>query len=168
MAVDAVEQLALDRLVFIPAAEQPLKLGAVQATPAQRLAMVRLLVAGDERFTVDSIEIERAGLSYSVDTLAEYARREPDADRFFIVGADVTRSFDQWREPQRVLSLATLVVLTRDEGSVYLPEGAVRLSSRRVDVSSTEIRARVAAQRSLRGFVTERVADYIATERLYR
>jgi nicotinate-nucleotide adenylyltransferase len=168
MAVDAVEQLALDRLVFIPTAEQPLKLGAVQATPAQRLAMVELLVAGDRRFAVDSIEIERAGLSYSVDTLAEYARREPDADRFFIVGADVTRSFDKWREPHRVLSLATLVVLTRDEGAVNLPEGAMRLSSRRVDVSSTEIRARVAAQRSLRGFVTERVADYIATERLYR
>lgn len=168
MAVDAVEQLSLDRLVFIPAAGQPLKLGAVQATPDQRSAMVALLVAGDERFAVDTIEIERAGLSYSVETLAEYARREPEAERFFIVGADVMRTFDKWREPDRVLSLATLVVLTRDEGTVAIPEGALRIPSRRVDVSSTEIRARVAAGRSLRGFVTERVAAYIAAERLYR
>ena len=168
MAVDAVEQLSLDRLVFVPASAQPLKLGAVQATPDQRLAMVALLVEDDARFAVDPIEIERSGLSYSVETLAEYARREPYADRFFIVGADVVRTFDKWREPDRVLALATLVVLTRDEGTVTVPEGALRLASRRVDVSSTEIRARAAARRSLRGFVPERVADYIATERLYR
>lgn len=168
IAVDAVEQLALDRLVFIPTAEQPLKLGAVRATAAQRLAMVKLLVADDPRFVVDSIEIERAGLSYSVDTLAEYARREPDAERFFIVGADVMRTFDRWKEPARVLTLATLVILTRDEGDVDVPAGAVRIASRRIDISSTEVRARAAADRSLRGFVPDRVADYIASERLYR
>lgn len=168
IAVDAVERLSLDRLVFIPTAEQPLKVGAIRASAAQRLAMVRLLVADDSRFDVDSIEIERAGLSYSVDTLAEYARREPAAERFFIVGADVLRTFDRWREPDRVLALATLVVLTRDEGDVEVPDGALRVSSRRIDISSTEVRARAAANRSLRGFVPDRVADYIASERLYR
>ena len=168
IAVDAVERLSLDRLVFVPTAEQPLKVGAIRASAAQRLAMVRLLVADDPRFDVDSIEIERAGLSYSVDTLAEYARREPDAERFFIVGADVMRTFDRWREPDRVLALATLVVLTRDEGDVEVPDGALRVSSRRIDISSTEVRARAAANRSLRGFVPDRVADYIASERLYR
>lgn len=168
MAVDAVEQLSLDRLVFIPAATQPLKSGMVQATAAQRLAMIELLAGDDARFAVDAMEIERAGLSYSVETLAEYARREPDAERFFIVGADVMRTFDQWRDPARVLSLATLVVLSRDEGRVNVPRGATRLASRRIDVSSTEIRARVAAGRSLRGFVPERVAAYIEDERLYR
>ena len=168
IAVDAVEQLSLDRLVFIPTAEQPLKVGAVRASAEQRLAMVELLVADDARFSVDSIEIERAGLSYSVDTLAEYARREPEAERFFIVGADVMRSFDRWKEPDRVLSLATLVILTRDEGEVRVPGGARRVPSRRVDISSTEIRARAAAGRSLRGFVPDRIAAYIASERLYR
>jgi nicotinate-nucleotide adenylyltransferase len=168
VAVDAVERLALDRLVFVPAAAQPLKLGAVQASAGQRLDMVRLLVEGDGRFAVDSIEIERPGLSYSVDTLAEFARREPAADRFFLVGADVMRTFDKWREPERVRSLATLVVMTRDDGAAAVPEGALSLRSRRIDVSSTEIRARVAAGRSLRGFVPETVAAYIAAERLYR
>jgi nicotinate-nucleotide adenylyltransferase len=168
VAVDAVEQLSLDRLVFVPTASQPLKLGAVCATAMQRLAMVRLLVGGDARFAVDPIEIERPGLSYSVDTLAEYARQEPGAERFFLVGADVVRTFDKWREPERVLSLAQMVVLTRDDAAVTVPPGAVSLRSRRVDVSSTEIRARVAARQSLRGFVPEPLAEYIAAERLYR
>ena len=168
VAVDAVEQLTLDRLVFVPTATQPLKLDVVRATAVQRLAMVRLLAADDARFDVDPIEIERPGLSYSVDTLAEYARREPGAKRFFLVGADVIRSFDKWREPERVLSLAKMVVLKRDDAPVALPVGATALRSRRVDVSSTEIRARVAARQSLRGFVPEPVAAYIAAERLYR
>lgn len=167
-AVDAVEQLTLDRLVFVPTASQPLKLGVVRATATQRLAMVRLLVGDDARFEVDPIEIERSGLSYSVDTLAEYARREPDAERFFLVGADVVRTFDKWREPERVLKLATMVVLTRDDAPVALPVGVTPLRSRRVDVSSTEIRARVAARQSLHGFVPEPVAAYIAAQRLYR
>lgn len=172
VAVDATERLTLDRLAFVPAAMQPLKADGSGASGEQRLAMVRLMVAGDPRFTVDPIEMERGGLSYSVETLASYAERFGAAERFFLVGADVLRTFDQWREPERVLGLATLVVLTRGDGSDRgdrpLPTGAVRLPGRRVDVSSTEIRGRVAAGRSLRGFVPEPVADYIATHGLYR
>ena len=170
-AVDAVERLTLDRLAFVPAATQPLKTGQSGASAERRLAMVHLLVAGDPRFTVDALEMERGGLSYSVETLATYAERFGDATRFFLVGADVLRTFHQWREPERVLQLATLVVLTRDDEEEHagrLPDGARRLPSRRVDVSSTEIRGRVAAGRSLRGFVPDAVADYIATHGLYR
>jgi nicotinate-nucleotide adenylyltransferase len=169
-AVDAVERLALDRLVLVPAATQPLK-SATQAAPAaDRLAMTRLLVDGDSRFEVDALEIERSGLSFSVETLAVFAERHPGAERFFLVGADVLRTFDKWREPERVLSLATLAVLTRSERNApaALPSGAVEVASRRIDLSSTEIRARVAAGRSLRGFVPEPVAAYIAAHRLYR
>jgi nicotinate-nucleotide adenylyltransferase len=105
-----------------------------------------------------------------VDTLGEFARRFPAAERFFVIGADVLRTFDRWREPARVLALATLAVMTRDDGSPLpaLPEGAVGVPSRRVDVSSTEIRARIAAGRSLRGFVPDPVAAYIAAHGLYR
>ena len=169
-AVDAVERLTLDRLVLVPAATQPLKTGLVRATAEHRLAMTRLLVDADERFEVDAMEIERAGLSFSVDTLAAFAERHPTAERFFLVGADVLRTFDRWREPDRVLELATLVVLTRDDGKdeMAIPAAARRLPTRRIDVSSTEIRARVAAGRSLRGFVPDAVATYIAEHRLYR
>ena len=177
VAVDALETLELDRLVLIPAGEQPLKAGAVRASPGHRLEMVRRLVRDDPRFAVDPIEIDRSGLSYTVDTLAEYAAREPASERFFLVGADVLGSFEQWREPDRVLALAQLVVLQRSSADDGVPvegffSGAERqprvLKTRTIDISSTEIRARIGAGRSIRGFVPEAVADYIAGAGLYR
>ena len=170
MAVDAFEALALDRLVFVPAAQQPLKQGQVQAPPADRLAMVAAMAAGDPRFAVDPIEIDRAGLSYTVDTLATYRQQPGVSELFFLVGADVLASFDRWREPDRVLELATLVVLRRDADRVELPPGlrARVLDTRRIDISSTEIRARLRAGRSIRGFVPEPVEAHLSTTGLYR
>jgi nicotinate-nucleotide adenylyltransferase len=112
-ASDAYEELGLDRLVIIPAAVQPLKVGTTTATSDRRLEMVRRMVAGDPRFAVDPVEIERDGLSYTVDTLELLARRHPEADRYLIVGGDVLSSFAKWREPRRILELATLAVVER-------------------------------------------------------
>ena len=168
-AVDAFEALALDRLVFVPAGRQPLKRGQAAAAATDRLAMVRAMAAGDPRFDVDPIEIERDGLSYTVDTLAAWQR--PDVgELFFLVGADVLASFHRWREPARVQALATLVVLRRTHDAVELPRAVTArvLDTRRVDVSSTEIRARVRAGRSIRGFVPEAVAAYVTAAGLYR
>jgi nicotinate-nucleotide adenylyltransferase len=174
-AGDAVDALTLDRLVFVPAATQPLKVAAEhrdgQARPAARLAMVRLLVADDPRFTVDPIEIDRGGLSYTVDTLAAFAARYAKDERFFLVGMDVLSALEHWREPERVAQLATLTVLQRVGEAVRLPpwlEAPLVLQTRRIDVSSTEIRQRIRAGKSIRGFVPEAVADFIASQRLYR
>lgn len=185
-ALDAMDSLRLDQLVFVPAATQPLKVGSVRATPAQRLEMVRLLIADDPGLAVDAIEMERPGLSYSVDTLAEYASRHPDAERFFLVGADTLSSLSQWREPARVLALAQMVVLRRAgedgveltrESAAAWPAGVERhpaaqapmpLDTRRIDVSSTEVRARVGTGRIIRGFVPDAVASYIERTQLYR
>lgn len=168
IASDAVEALGLDRLVLVPAATQPLKLGQVGATAGQRLAMTRLLAGADARLEVDPIEIERGGLSYTVDTLAAYAGRYPAAERFFLVGSDVLTSFARWREPERIGELATVAVMRRGGEPVQLLQGMVAVETRRVDVSSTEVRARVRAGLPIRGFVTDAVAEYIAAERLYR
>jgi nicotinate-nucleotide adenylyltransferase len=173
-ASDAVESLGLDRLVFVPARVSPFKEGMTQTPAADRLAMVRLLVGDDPRFAVDPIEIEREGLSFTVDTLAALAERHPDAERYLLVGEDVLPSFPLWREPVRVRALARLVVLRRaTAGEVMLPDAVradppVMLATRRVDVSSTEVRQRARAGRSLRGFVPESVAAYIAEAQLYR
>lgn len=169
-AVDALETLELDRLAFVPAAQQPLKVGQSTAPAADRLAMLRAAVGDDPRFVVDPIEIERAGLSFTVDTLAAYRERPEVRELFFVVGADVLSSFHRWREPDRVQQLATLVVLRRSANAVTLPAGvsARVLQSRRVDVSSTEVRARVRAGLSVRGFVSEAVAAHIAAAGLYR
>jgi len=170
-ASDAFDALALDRLVFMPAATQPLKAGRANATPEQRLAMTRLLAGNDERFDVSSIEIDRGGLSYTVDTLTSLGARWPAAELFLLVGADVPRSFPSWREPERIVQLATVVVLQRGGESTDvagMPGTPRVLATRRIDVSSTEIRHRVREGKSIRGFVPETVAEFIAAERLYR
>jgi nicotinate-nucleotide adenylyltransferase len=171
-AGDAFDALSFDRLVFVPAAVQPLKAGQTVATPAQRLDMVRCLVDGDPRFDVSTIEIDRGGLSYTVDTLTTLAAEWPHAELFWLVGADVIESFAKWREPQRIAELATIVVLRRtdERGTPELASipGARLLASRRIDISSTEIRERVRAGKSIRGFVPDAVAGLIAAQRLYR
>jgi nicotinate-nucleotide adenylyltransferase len=182
VAVDALERLELDRVMFVPAATQPLKAGAMPAPAADRMAMVRLLCGDDPRFAADPIEIERDGLSYTVETLATIRRREGDAELFFLVGADIARTFARWREPLRVLQLAQMVVLRRSaEASPgadeeWLPHGAdrspsrapIELESRMVDVSSTEVRARLRERKSIHGFVPDAIAAYIARTGLYR
>jgi nicotinate-nucleotide adenylyltransferase len=190
-ASDAIEHLGLDRLVFVPAAVQPLKAGRDTAPALDRLAMVRLTVGRDPRLETDAVELDRDGLSYTVDTLREFGRRYPSAEQYFLVGADVLATFAQWREPQTVLELATLAVLTRRSETAddarglqaalgrhgpaatsALEEALTRRSTlvptRRIDVSSTEIRDRVRAGRSIHGFVTDAVAEYIGSHGLYR
>ena len=191
-ASDAIEHLELDRLVFVPAATQPLKVGRGAAPATHRLAMVGLTVGNDPRLETDPVEVDRDGLSYTVDTLRDFARRYPAAERYFLVGADVLASFAQWRDPQTVLDLATLAVLTRrtDGGAGEatreatrvdeqrhnaasslvdeLARRSTRVPTRRIDVSSTEIRDRVRSGRSIHGFVTDTVGEYITAHGLYR
>ena len=168
--LDAAEQIGLDGVRFVPAAIQPLKEGRATASPADRLAMTERLVQGIPGFSVDPAEIDRPGLSYTVDTLAGVSAAVPGAALFLLLGADAYALFDQWRDPERVLALATIVVLVRgDEAPVPVERPGVRvLQSRRVDISSTELRARVRDGRTIRGFVPDAVADYIAEHRLYR
>ena len=178
-ASDAIEALDLDVMWLVPNATQPLK-GAGQGSPRQRLDMVRLLAGSDDRLDVDPIEIDRDGVSYTVDTVGEFARRFPDAARFLLIGADVTATFDQWREPQRIRELVEVVILQRGNdatGEVIAPgsssrpsplAGARWLPTRRVDISSTEIRERVRRGKPIRGFVPDAVAAYIAAASLYQ
>ena len=173
-AGDAIDALGLDRLVLIPAAVQPLKVGRAGASTVQRLEMARLLVGDDARFDVSAIEIERGGLSYTVDTLTTLATAWPSAELFWLVGADVLASFAKWKEPERIVELATLVVLQRTGGDGAVADlssipGAPRLlETRRIDITATEIRERVRQGKSIRGFVPDAVAGFIAAERLYR
>nr|MDQ6888268.1 nicotinate-nicotinamide nucleotide adenylyltransferase [Gemmatimonadota bacterium] len=111
-----------------------------------------------------------------VDTLSEIAERFPEAERYLLIGEDLAEQLWSWREPERIAGLARVVVLAR-AGNDPAPSVAgraaetlalERLGTRRVDLSSTEIRARVRAGRSVRGFVSDAVAEYIQTSRLYR
>ena len=177
VAQDALDELALDRLLIVPAAQQPLK-GAGQTPAAHRLAMLHACFSGIPGIEVDPIEIERGGLSFMVDTVESLRRRWPSATLHLLVGDDVVPTLPRWRDVTRLLSLVQLVVLHRaDRGhdltALAFPLESVgagtarRLATRRVDLSSTEIRARVRDGRSIRGFVPDAVETYIATTGLY-
>jgi len=176
VAQDALTALSLDRLLIVPAAQQPLKQG-LQTPATDRLALVQRCFGGVPGMEVDPVEIERGGLSFMVDTVEALRQRWPSAELHLLIGEDVVATLPNWREPERLRSMVRLVVLRRSS-SAGVPHASVaprdetgvpvqHLATRRVDVSSTEIRARVRAGRSIRGFVTDAVAEYIASTGLY-
>lgn len=155
-------------MLIIPAAANPLKgIDPAAATPAQRLEMVKLTFQHDSRFEVSSMEIDRGGLSYMVDTLESLSAKEPGAELVLLLGMDSLRTFDQWKQPDRIRELAELALLTRGGAEVDAPPEVKIVTTRRVDVSSTEIRARIAAGLSIKGFVQESVERYISAAKLY-
>jgi nicotinate-nucleotide adenylyltransferase len=180
IAQDAMEQMALDRVKFIPSATPPHKIPESLASERDRLQMIRLAIRGNDRFEVDDIEIRRGGKSYSVDTLLELRRRDPKADFYFIIGADSLRELHLWREAQRVVGLCTFVTVPRP-GFEAKPmvdprlDAATRkrlrqhvLQGHTCDIASREIRSRVASGRSIRYLVPDAVTDYIRRRRLYQ
>lgn len=170
LALDALDALALDALLLVPAARQPLKQGAAMTDPAHRLAMTERLATADHRLRVDGSEVARGGLSFTIDTVRALKAAQPDAELFLLMGADTAATLPQWREPEALALLVQVAVAGRGPGPVAMPSGfrAVPLPTRRVDISATEIRTRVEAGRSIRGFVPDAVADYIAAHGLYR
>lgn len=163
VASDAFEALELDRLLFIPSGQPPHKQGEVTATAEQRLEMVRAAIAGDPRFALDDLEVRRRGTSYSVDTLRAIRERDPEAELFFLLGVDQMQALHSWREPDEVARLAQLAVLTRDG---ELPDPDTRFRHRivhvtRIDISATEIRARLRAGRSVRYMLPEVVGGMV-------
>jgi nicotinate-nucleotide adenylyltransferase len=116
------------------------------------------------------VEIDRPGLSYTFDTVAQMAAAYPSDELVLLLGADAFALFEQWREPERIRALAKIAVLMRGGDPAVVPQDASVqvLQTRRVDISSTELRARVADGRTIRGFMPDAVADYIVEHRLYR
>lgn len=169
VASDAFEALELDRLLFIPSADPPHKRGQVRASAERRLEMVRAAIAGDPRFGVEDLELRREGASYTVDTLRDLRERNPGCDFFFLVGVDQVREFHSWREPEEVARLARLAVVSRGgehAEDVDLP--LERVDVTRIDLSSTDIRRRVAEGESIRYLVPDAVREIVEREALYR
>ena len=163
------EQLGLEEVRFMPTAAQPLKRGRHAAGPAHRAAMVAAAVAGERGLGLEREEVDRPGPSYTVDTLRALRAREPGVEFVVLLGADAAADLDQWHEAAELPRLARLVAFARP--------GAARPShpflhqvveAPAVEISSTAIRRRIAAGRSIRYLVPEAVADYIATQGLYR
>jgi nicotinate-nucleotide adenylyltransferase len=182
VAEAAAETLGLECVLFVPAGQPPHKLGVPISPAAERLAMVRLAIEGNDRFGVDPLEIERAGPSYTVDTLEAVAARRAadglDADLALIVSVEAYRQLPTWRDPARIVELARLVVAPREGyadaggGAVAAVPGAparsVFLDKPRLRLSGSELRMWAAEGRSLRYLVPDAVAAYIGDHGLYR
>ncbi|HEX4200418.1 MAG TPA: nicotinate-nucleotide adenylyltransferase [Chthoniobacterales bacterium] len=165
LARQALEEFKLDRLFFVPAAESPFKIQNHSAPAGDRLAMLRLATAGEDRFSVDALEIERGGISYSIDTVKMFRNRDPGAELFFLVGEDNAERLTEWHRFEELKKLVYFVVLSRSE-DFQSPEYPV--VQRRIEISSTEIRNRVANQESITYLVPESVKHYIEQHQLYQ
>ncbi|MGB1126786.1 MAG: nicotinate-nucleotide adenylyltransferase [Opitutales bacterium] len=171
VALAASEQYQLDRVVFIPVAQSPLKNKAPVASDAQRLRMLELATAEHDRFVVDNRELRRGGLSYTVDTVRGFVASEPEAELFLIIGADQLEQIDQWHSIEALAEMVTFLVLARP-GYELSPPPVVGLVWREVkaalmEVSSTAIRDLRRSGGSLGEFVPKAVETFIEAEGLY-
>ena len=156
------ESLDLAEVKLMVARSQPLKPEGHAATAEQRAEMVELAVRGDPKLRADRRELAREGPSYMVDTLRELRAEHAEAELVLLLGVDAATRLHQWREPDAIWQLCQVETFAREgigEAGIQVP---------RVDISSTAIRARVRARRSIRYWVPDAVADYIAAHRLYR
>lgn len=172
VARDALEQLKLDQVKFIPSAMPPHKPLAGNIAAAHRLRMVRLAIRGCAPFEADDIEVRRGGTSYSVETVATLREQSPDATFYFIIGSDSLPELPRWREIERLARLCVFAVVARPGFELAVPEG-LGLRCRVVrghmcDVASREIRERLAAGRSVCWLVPEPVVRYIQRTKLYQ
>jgi len=175
------EQIGLDRVWFVPTAAQPHKLNGPVASAAQRLDMLRLAIGGHSAFEVSTLELDRGGVSYTVETLEAVRREQPAAELFLLMGADSLSDFPTWREPARICELAIPVTVRRagaaepDYAQIARLMSAERLAEIErfrvempaVDFSASNIRRRVAAGLSIRYRTPRAVEKYIEVQGLY-
>ena len=181
IAQRALESAGLDRVIFIPCHTPAHKGGGALAAPEDRLAMVRLAIAGNPAFEASDLEIERGGVSYAVDTILAFRERFPDREPHFIIGMDALRELHLWHRVNDLLALCPFLVLGRpgvahpmSPAEISLPPPwperllANVVSGRLCEVSSREIRQRVAEGRSIRYLVPSAVEQFILDRGLYR
>ena len=177
----AYHQFHLDNVLFMPAGNPPHKQDREnRATDSQRVEMVRLAIASNPHFTLSMEEMHREGYSYTYRTLERLKKRYPDTEYYFILGADSLYTFDEWKEPARILGACTILVGTRNHTSdekldrviCHLEEkyqGKIeKLESLNIDISSKMIRSWIEKGRSLAYYVPDQVIEYIQKNNIYK
>ena len=180
IAEEAARKLGLKRVLFVPAGDPWLKDQANVTAAAHRLEMLKLALADKPHFEVSTVDLERPGPSYTEDTLADLTSQlGEDARMYFMLGIDALAEFELWRNPERILQMCTLVAVRRpgalavDMTSLEqrLPGISRRLfvlDNQLIDISSTDIRRRVASGLSITSLVPAAVERYITEQRLYQ
>lgn len=179
------EQAKLDKVLFVPAAQSPLKESSPTASDRQRIEMVSLAIAGHSSFEISTIEIDRGDKSYTVETLTQLKKERPDDQLFLIIGQDSLQTFDRWKEPKKICELATPLVVARPDSentesvdlnllkpftsdSMFEELTSLAIAARLIDISSTDIRRRIGDGNSIRFLTTRSVEKYIETAKLYQ
>jgi len=180
IAEEAAFKLRLKRVLFVPAGDPWLKEQTNVTAAAHRLEMLKLALADRPHFRVSTVDLQRPGPSYTDDTLADLmSQLGPEAEMYFILGIDALADFDRWRNPQRILQMCTLVAARRrgalavdmtslEQRLPGISRRLVLLDNRLVDISSTDIRRRVASGLTITGLVPPAVERYIREQRLYQ
>ena len=173
LAEQAREQLRLDRVMFMPSAVPPHKIGRSISPAKTRMEMVELAVAGFPEFVVSDMEIKRNGPSYTVDTLSALRESHPQTELFLLLGGDSLVDFPTWRSPQEILSLASLAVMERvGSPSIELDPAlagkVTNVEAPFLDVSGTDLRRRIEKGRSIRFLVPAAVEAFIEAQGLYK
>ena len=176
-AQEALGQLRLDTVVWVPSGVPPHREVEADPGPEARYEMCELAVGEDERFALSRVELEREGPSFMADTLRELHSRSPDDELFLLLGGDQAASLRSWHEPEEVLSLATVAVVERTgwpRPAVGVKLSGLRGAERivffdmpRVDVSSSLVRRRAREGKPIRYLVPDKVAGYIGAHSLY-
>lgn len=180
IAEAAWEELKLDKVVFMPSGNPPHKQVREGATNSERLEITRLAIRGNPHFELSSFEMERAeSRTYTYLTLENLHEIHPDWDQYFILGGDSLVDFHGWREPQRICDACTLAVAIRDHMPADAFDAEIRalklryharvekLHTGNIDISSSELRARIREGRSVRYFIPEESAAFIEKNRIY-
>jgi nicotinate-nucleotide adenylyltransferase len=176
-AQEALLQLELDKVVFMPFGEAPHRELEDDPGAEARLELVELAVGDDARFEVSRMEVDRSGPSYTVDTLRELREQTPDDELFVILGGDQAAALPEWHEPEQVMSLAQVAVVERttwSRNAIWIKVGRLKGAERIryldmpiIQVSSSSVRRRVAEERPIRYLVPDKVAAYIEQNGLY-
>jgi len=180
MAEAALSRLNPTQVLFIPAGNPRFKENESVGDAAHRLKMVELAIAGKPPFQLSTMEIERGGVTYTVDTLRELkSGLEPQDELFFIMGWGSLAELPLWHKPAEIISLCRLIVVPRagfpkpdlmqlEKDMRGLSERVIMLDEPQIEISSSDIREKVRSGQDIRGLVPDAVADYIAEQGLYR
>jgi nicotinate-nucleotide adenylyltransferase len=164
LAREALEMLQLEKVIFVPAAVSPHK-DPPSASAEMRLSMLRAAIEGEEKFELDDCELRRPAPSYTIDTVEQIRNRESDAAIYYLIGEDNVTTLGTWRRFNDLQKLVNFVVLDRTGMNVRHDYDVVH---RKIDISATNIRNRVASGRSIRYLVPPAVENIIRRENLYR
>jgi nicotinate-nucleotide adenylyltransferase len=169
LAEEAREKLKLDKIIFIPTALPPHKDNINIALPCDRLAMLKLAIKSNKFFAVSDIEIKRKGRSFTIDTLNELKVKFANDELYFIIGSDLLKYLNEWKDLSDILKMVNFVVATRPGYPLEkIPHYIQTLSIRAVDVSGFEVRTCIQENKSFGYLVPDKVFDYIKKRKLYQ